>query len=181
MSQETVKDALQKTIAAIKANPANGKVVFEAATRLKQDVLCAASVRQFAPMMVDEPPELGGTDTAMNPAELLLVALGACQEIVYAAYSAFLGVALDEVKVTLKGDLDARGMFGLDPSVPPGYQRITYETGIRTAADEATIRKLVQVVEGHCPLLDTIKRPIDVVGSVILNGRPLGQLERRAA
>jgi uncharacterized OsmC-like protein len=181
MSQQSVKEALQATIAAIKANPANGKVVFEAATQLKQDVLCAANVRQFAPMMVDEPPELGGTDTAMNPAELLLVALGACQEIVYAAYASFLGVQLDEVKVTLKGDLDARGMFGLDPGVPPGYQRITYETGIRTPADEATVRRLVQVVEGHCPLLDTIKRPIEVLGNVVLNGRPLALSERMAA
>jgi uncharacterized OsmC-like protein len=181
MSQESLKSALQKTIAAIKSNPANASLVFAANTELQTDVLCAATVRDFLPMAVDEPPELGGSDTAMNPAELLLVALGTCQEIVYAAYAAVLGVELDEVKVSLKGHLDARGMFGLDGSVPPGYQRIAYETTIRTSADEATVRKLVQVVEGHCPLLDTIKRPIDVSGAISLNGRPLMTLERQAA
>lgn len=180
MTQQSLKSALQQTVAAIKADPATGQLVFRAETALEEDVRCSARVRAFAPMTVDEPPELGGADAAMNPVELVLVALGTCQEIVYSAYAAFLGIQLDEVKVTLRGDLDARGMFGLDAAVPPGYRAIGYETQIRAAADEATIRRLVDVVENHCPLLDTLRRPIPVDGRVTLNGRSLDALRAAA-
>src|ERR1700757_300629 len=81
MSQESLKAALQNTIAAVQKNAAVARLVFKAQTSLEEDVRCTAKVREFAPMLVDEPPELGGGDAAMNPVELVLVALGTCQEI----------------------------------------------------------------------------------------------------
>ena len=44
---------------------------------------------------------------------------------------------------------------------------------IESSADCEAIRKLVGVVENHCPILDTLRRPIEVVGSVFLNGESL--------
>ena len=43
-------------------------------------------------MLVDEPRDIGGSDEAINPVELVLVALGTCQEIMYAAYAAVMGI-----------------------------------------------------------------------------------------
>lgn len=171
MSQETVKAALLQSIAGIQGNPGAAKVVFRADTRLEEDVRCSAQVRGFAPIIVDEPPELGGQDAGANPVELLLVALGACQEIMYSAYASVMGVSLDSVKVKLRGYLDLRGLFGIDAAIPPGYQKVVFETEISSAADEETLRKLVQTVESHCPVLDTLTRAIAISGSVKLNGR----------
>jgi uncharacterized OsmC-like protein len=173
VSQEILKEALQNKIAAVQNNPAAARLVFRARTQLIEDVKCSASVRSFPTMLVDEPRDIGGGDEAMNPVELVLVALGTCQEIMYAAYAAVMGIQLDELKIDVRGYLDLRGLFGLDETVPPGYQKITYETTIVSPADAATIQKLIETAEAHCPLLDILKRPQDVSGTITLNGQRL--------
>ena len=105
--------------------------------------------------------------------ELLLVALGTCQEIIFSAYAAVMGIPLDAVSVNVKGLLDIRGMLAMDESIVSGYQHVAYETMIESSADCEAIRKLVGVVENHCPILDTLRRPVEVVGSVFLNGESL--------
>ncbi|TRZ58174.1 MAG: OsmC family peroxiredoxin [Rhodocyclaceae bacterium] len=170
MSQASLKEALSKTVAGIQQNPLMSRVVFEAETALVEGVCCTGKVRNFAPIVVDEPPELGGQDKGANPVELLLVALGSCQEIMYAAMASMMGIKLDEVKVNLKGSLDLKGLFGMDPAIPPGYQKITYETILKSSAPEEELRKLIDAVETHCPVLDTLVRPIEVTGKVTING-----------
>ena len=169
MSQQSLKEALSKTVKGIQDNPVMSRVVFEAQTALVEDVRCTGQVRSFAPIVVDEPPELGGKDKGANPVELLLVSLGTCQEIMYSAMASMMGIQLDEVKVSLKGSLDLKGLFGMDPSIPPGYQKISYETILRSPAPEAELRQLIEAVESHCPVLDTLVRPIEVTGKVTIN------------
>jgi putative redox protein len=173
MSQESVKAALMQAIAGIQANPGAAKVVFRADTQLEEDVRCVARVRDFPPIVIDEPPDLGGADAGANPVELLLVALGACQEIVYSAYAAVLDIPLTSVKVNLRGYLDLRGLFGIDPAIPPGYQKILFETEVNSPADTASLRKLVHTVETHCPVLDTLVRAVEVSGRITVNGQLL--------
>jgi uncharacterized OsmC-like protein len=170
MSQASLKEALSKTVADIQQNPLMSRVVFEAETALVEGVRCTGKVRNFVPIIVDEPPELGGQDKGANPVELLLVALGSCQEIMYAAMASMMGIKLDEVKVNLKGSLDLKGLFGMDPAIPPGYQKITYETILTSSAPEEELRKLIEAVESHCPVLDTLVRPVEVSGKVTING-----------
>lgn len=171
MSQETVKTALMQAIAGIQSNPGAAKVVFRADTQLEEDVRCSAKVRDFAPIIVDEPPDLGGADAAANPVELMLVALGACQEIMYSAYASVMGVQLNSVKVNLRGYLDLRGLFGMDAAIPPGFQKVIFETVVDSPADMETLKKLVETVESHCPVLDTLVRAIEVSGQVTINGQ----------
>lgn len=181
MSQASVKQALLKTIGGIQANPKTAKVVFRAATEWVEDVRCSASVRNFAPMAIDEPPELGGQDSAPNPVELVLVALGTCQEIMYSAYASVMDIQLDSVKVNARGYLDLKGLFGLDDNVPAGYSRITFETELESPADDNALRKLVETVESHCPVLDILARPQSVTGTAKIRGRELHKLETDAA
>lgn len=173
MSQESLKAALTKTIGAIQENPAASRAVFRAETEWQKDVCCTARVRNFAPIAVDEPPELGGSDTAPNPVELLLVALGTCQEIVYAAYASVMDIPLSGVKVDVKGYLDLKGLFGMAPDTPPGFQRVTFDTKLSSPAHEDELRRLVEVVESRCPVFDTLTRAIEVKGKVSINGAVL--------
>ncbi len=176
MSQESVKKALLTTIEAIQKNPKCSHAVFRAATEWAEDVRCLVKIREFAHLSVDEPAELGGTNVAPNPVELVLAALGTCQEIMYSAYAAVMGIQLTKVSVDVKGYLDLKGLFGMDESVPAGFRKICYETSIESPADSETLRKLVQVVESHCPVYDTLARAIEVTGSVSLNGKTEGAL-----
>jgi uncharacterized OsmC-like protein len=172
MSQ-TLVDAMREKIAFLEKNPQFAKAVFKASAELVGGTQVDAKVRQHPPMRIDEPPELGGTDTGPNPVELLLVSLGSCQEIVYSLYALMMGIELESVVVEVKGHLDVRGLFGIGEGVPPGFQKISYETRIASKASPEMIERLVKTVETHCPSLDTLKRPIEVGGTVVLNGQPL--------
>lgn len=170
---DRVKTALTDTMQRIQSNPQSARLVFRAESDMIAGVCCSAKVRDFDALIIDEPPELGGENTGMNPVELVLAALGTCQQIMYSAYASVMGVPLKSVKVSVKGYLDLHGLFGMNETVPPGYDNIRYETIIDSDADPETIRKLAETVEKHCPVLDIICRAIPVSGNITLNGNKL--------
>jgi len=173
MAKADLKAAVIKSTEAIKANPKAANVFFKANTELLEGVRCSAQVRDFPPMIIDEMPQLGGKNAGPNPVELLLVALGTCQEVMYSAYAAVMGIHLDSVKVTLKGDIDLKGMLGLDENTPSGFNKIVFKTDIESGADEETLLDLIEAVEEHCPVMDTILREITISGSAAVNGKAL--------
>lgn len=92
-----------------------------------------------------------------------------------------MGIPLETVVVNVKGFLDVRGLLAMDESIESGYQHITYETIIKSSAESEAIRTLADMVETYCPLLDTLRRPIQVDGRLILNGQPLDMELKNAA
>ena len=101
---------------------------FSAATSLVDEYRTKVNIREFS-LDVDEPPLIGGTDTGPTPVELVLAALGTCQEIVYATYARVLDIPLDGVEVTAEGRIDLRGFFGV-ADVPAGFQDVTFTVDI---------------------------------------------------
>src|SRR3954454_11799749 len=63
-------------------------------------------VRELAPQYADEPASLGGTDTATNPVEQILGALGACLAIGYTAGAIGRGIDLRGLELDLTGRID---------------------------------------------------------------------------
>ena len=96
------KDVFTGTQTALGADPAQAQATFEAQSRQGHGLDSAVTVRQFT-VGVDEPAGLGGQDTAPNPVEYVLAALGACQEITYRLYADALGIPLNGVSVKLAG------------------------------------------------------------------------------
>lgn len=176
-TQEALKTALTEVIAGIKKDPKSSKAVFRADCSLEEGVRCSVKVRDFEPLTVDEPQVLGGGDAGMNPVELILGALGTCQQIMYAAYAAVLGLEIEELSVQCKGNLDLHGLFGLDENVPPGYSEIRFETNVKSPESKEKILQLVEIVESHCPVLDIVVRPIPVRGKALLNGEVIHSQE----
>lgn len=177
VSRETVRAALESCIAGVQEDPQNAKVVFTARTRLEEGLRTTSKVRHFPEMTVDEPPSFGGTDKGISPAEVLLTALGTCQEIMYSAYASVMNIELDELEVICHADLDLHGMLALDESVPSGFTEIRFETRIKSQESPDRIRELVDMAQSHCPLLDTIIRPVQVLGKAYLNGALISNLD----
>jgi len=169
MSQQSVKAAIQQTAAAVNADAAAGMVKYKATTQWEGDVRCTANVRDFETMTIDEPAAFGGDDAAMSPADVVLVALGTCQEIMYAALASAMDIQLDECKVDVTADLDLKGLMGMDSDVPPGLLAMDYQVHLKSPASEEQLKELIDVVERQCPLLDTLTREIKVTGKVNIN------------
>lgn len=68
----------------------------------------SVSTRQFT-IKVYEPADPRGADTAPNPVEYILAALGSCQEITYRLYADALGIPVRSVSVKLEGEIDLCG------------------------------------------------------------------------
>lgn len=113
-------------------------------------------------VIVDEPPQLGGSDAGPNPIELMLAALGACQEITYKAYASAMGIPLDSVSVSLEGEIDLRGFFGVDDRVRAGFQAIRGTVTLESEAPAADLARLKAAVDAHCPVLDMLSEPVPV-------------------
>lgn len=149
------KDIYEKTQAGLRQAPENATAVYTVQTRQVDGFRSEAALRQFN-VTVDEPEALGGGDAGPSPVELLLAALGSCQEVTYRLYADALGIPLDSVSVRLTGNLDLRGFFAVDTQVRPGYQSIEATVAIDSPASDADLARLKETVDRHCPVLDII-------------------------
>jgi uncharacterized OsmC-like protein len=88
----------------------------------------------------DEPPSLAGHDRGANPVEHLLAALAACLTTTIVYHAAIRDIKIESLESELEGDIDLRGLFGLDPKVRSGFQNIRVNFKVDT--DAANIEKL---------------------------------------
>jgi uncharacterized OsmC-like protein len=142
-----LKEIISETQAALRADPTKAVATFASSSQLKEGLRSEAKLRDHK-VTVDEPASLGGTDKGPNPVELVLAALGSCQEITYRAYATALGIPLDGVRVELAGDLDLRGFFAVDDTVRPGYQAIRGTVHLSSSAGVEALERLRQAVPG---------------------------------
>ena len=160
-----MSDALKQIITDIQAkfiaDPETAKTTFESDSSLQEGLHSEIKLRDHT-LTIDEPESLGGTDKGPNPVELVLAALGSCQEITYRAYATALGIPLDKVSVKLKGDIDLRGFFGVDDSVRPGYAAVRGTIHIESPATDEQLQMLRGAVNAHCPVLDIMTKPVPV-------------------
>jgi putative redox protein len=150
------------TAAALATAPEKGQVTFRAESRQAAGLRSDVRVRSFKAIPVDEPPALGGADSAPNPVEYALAALATCQEITYRLHADALGIQLDGVAVTVEGDIDLRGFFGVDPSIRPGFTAIRGFVSLDSPAPASDLRRLQDHVNAHCPVLDLVSAPTPV-------------------
>ncbi len=151
------KSFFEQMQATLAENTHAGHVKFTSDSHQVNGLKSHAKLRNFE-LTVDEPPGLAGTDQGPNPVELILAALGTCQEITYRFYAAKMGIPLDRVSVTVRGSLDLRGFFAVDDNVRPGYKSIESLVTLDSPAPQEDLARLVDAVEQHCPVLDVLTR-----------------------
>lgn len=144
---------------------------FKAKTFLKENIRVETESRNHK-VIVDEPANLGGTDKGMNPVELLLSALGACQSIVARTYAKKFNIELQNFWVELEGDIDTDGFLGKS-DVRPGFQSIRYTFHIETTASKEKIEAYKEFIESHCPVGNTIASPVDLVSQEVVIENPV--------
>ena len=151
------------TARAVEADPANAAVVFKASATGGADdgVASEIDLRSFR-VRVDEPPTLGGANSAANPVEYYLAALLSCQVVTYRFWAARLGIEIGDLSLAAEGDLDVRGFFGLDESVRPGFGAVRVTVEISGPASDDDYRRLRDAVEQHCPVQDLTVNPTPV-------------------
>lgn len=163
-----LKDVINDAQQMYRADAGKAKVVFRTSSSLGGRFRSDVSIRDHS-LIIDEPKSIGGSDAGPSPVEVILAALGSCQEITYRAFATALGIELDGVSVVLEGDIDFRGFFAVDESVRPGYESIRAVVTIESSAPAGELEKLREVVNSHCPVLDILSNPVPVAIDFVVN------------
>jgi uncharacterized OsmC-like protein len=148
--------------AALTSDPERRKTVWRSRVRWQGGFQNTAESREHAPVRVDEPTALGGSDTAPNPAELLLDAVGTCLSIGYVLNAAARGIELKGLELDVEGDIDLGVFAGVVEDGNPGYSQIRVRAHIDSDAAPEALQALHDHVVRTSPVCNTVARPVAV-------------------
>ena len=173
-------DALRGAISTVAADPAKGMTHWQVASQWcggsRSDTLVKScgvggqTVPRDFTISIDEPIELGGTNQFANPQEYLLAALNACMLVTYVSYCSLEGITLDELRIETEGDIDLRGLFGLDPTVQPGYDELRYTVHIRGNGTPEQFEKIHRTVMATSPNRFNLASAIPLRSRLVIGG-----------
>jgi uncharacterized OsmC-like protein len=123
-------------------------------------------IRDFPASYADEPELLGGTNTAPNPVEQLLGALGSCLSIGYTANASLLGIQIEELRIELEGHIDLPVFLGLREG-HAGYPDVAISVYLKADAPHETVEELHQQVLRTSPVGQTIEKSIPLRAKLI--------------
>jgi uncharacterized OsmC-like protein len=171
--------ALGEVVEAIEKDPTRAIVGFDVTTRwagqtrsetmVEGYTLAGERIARMHKIVIDEPCQLLGRDSAPNPQEMLMAAFNACIMVGYVAGASLRGIQLESVEIETRGQLDLRGFLGLSDDVPPGYEEISYEVRIKSDGSLEQFDEIHQAVLKTSPNYFNISRPVRVNATLRTN------------
>jgi uncharacterized OsmC-like protein len=122
-------------------------------------------IRDLPAHVVDEPPQLLGDDTAPNPTEALLAALGSCVAVGIQANAVARGWTVNAIEVELEGDINITSVWGTGDLSPKPLGLTAVRLKARVDIDGASDTELDTLIEHAAtwsPVLNTVKNPVPV-------------------
>jgi len=147
-----------------KANP-DSIVTLKAKTICEGQFRNLTYIRNLEPYVIDEPPHLLGEDTAPNPSEALLAALGACLSVGIHANATARGIALSKLELALEGDINVTAVWGvgdLSADKRLGFTAIRVTIDVEGDALPETLQDIVAHANKWSPVANTLRNAVAV-------------------
>ncbi len=160
-----LKTSIERSIRAMKLRPNVGQGTATTTVRVRSGVTCDIEDGPWK-LVGDEAPGDGGAGLGPDPGVFGRAALGSCLAMGYAMWAAKLEIPVESIEVVVEADYDARGRYGVDDSVAPGWTALRYTARITSPAGEEKVRELVEFADRHSPLLDDFRRAVPVTGEL---------------
>ena len=109
-----------------------------------------------------EPPVLLGDNEGANPVEFLLHALAGCVTTTFVLHATARGIRIRSIATEMEGDIDLRGLLGLDDRVSPAYEQIRIRMDIQADCTDEELDELLAYTKDHSPVCNTVCRPVPV-------------------
>lgn len=121
-------------------------------------------IRNLPAHVIDEPPQLLGDDTAPNPSEALLAALGSCIAVGIHANAVAQGIAISSLELELEGDLNITSVWGTGHTGPKpvGFTAIRVRVKLDAGAEREALAGLVAHAVQWSPVTGSIRNPVPV-------------------
>jgi uncharacterized OsmC-like protein len=144
-------------------DPAAAVITLRAEARAAEGIACRVDTGK-AMVEAGLHPATGGSGTQACSGDMLLEALVACAGVTLKAVATAIGIELRDATITAEGDLDFRGTLGVAKDAPVGFREIRLKFDLDTDASAEQKKKLVELTERYCVVLQTIRKtpPISV-------------------
>jgi uncharacterized OsmC-like protein len=159
--QERIRTAFERNVKALSLRPSIGRGTAVTKARLREGLTCEIEDGPWR-LVADMGEKHGGAAAGPNPGVLGRGALASCMVVGYAMWAARLGVRLETLEVEVQTDYDARGEYGVDDDVAPGYTRMRWIVTVESEAPEADVMSVLEKAEKHSPYLDLFRNPQDL-------------------
>jgi uncharacterized OsmC-like protein len=153
--QAPIKDRYKK-------DPAAAVITLRAQGRLGEGIACRVDTGK-ALIEAGLHPATGGSGLQACSGDMLLEALVACAGVTLKAVATAIGIELKDAKLTAEGDLDFRGTLGVAKDAPVGFREIRLKLDLDSNASEEQLKKLVELTERYCVVMQTIRAAPRVV------------------
>jgi uncharacterized OsmC-like protein len=148
-----------------KSDPALAVVTLRAEGRLGEGLACRVDTGKGL-IEAGLHPASGGSGMQACSGDMLLEALVACAGVTMNAVATALGISLRDAKVTAEGDLDFRGTLGVTKDAPVGFREIRLKFDLDSDAPSEQLKKLLELTERYCVVLQTIRAAAPVRASL---------------
>jgi uncharacterized OsmC-like protein len=139
-----------------KNDPAAAVITLRAQGRMGEGIACRVDTGR-ALVEAGLHPATGGSGQQACSGDMLLEALVACAGVTLKAVATALGIRLDDARLSAEGDLDVRGTLGVAKDAPVGFREIRLRFELDTDAPAEQQKKLIELTERYCVVLQTIR------------------------
>ena len=115
----------------------------------------------------DHPELFSADNNGATPVEILLASLASCLTGGIAAVAQNRGIQLHSVRCSIEGDMDVRGILGIDTDVRNGFSGIMVTYAVDADASPADIEALVAQSQKRSAVFDIVTNPTNVTVEVI--------------
>ena len=119
-------------------------------------------IRDLPPYIVDEPPALLGDDTAPNPSEASLAALGSCLAVGIHANAVARGITIQKLELELEADINITAVWGTGDTSPKpvGFDAVRVRVTMDSDASDAARDELIAHATKWSPVANTFTKPV---------------------
>jgi uncharacterized OsmC-like protein len=119
-------------------------------------------VRSLPAHVIDEPPALLGDDTAPNPSEASLAALGSCLAVGIQANAVARGITIRSLELELEADINITAVWGTGDTSPKpvGFDAVRVQVHLDADAPQAQLDDLIAHATKWSPVANTFTKPV---------------------
>ena len=78
------------------------------------------------------------------------------------------GITLESLEIETDGEIDLRGFLGIDPAVPPGYERLSYVVRIKGSGTDEEFAEIHAAVMAISPNFYNVSQAVALKPTLIV-------------
>jgi len=117
---------------------------------------------------VDEPTQLGGINCAANPQEYLMTGVVSCIAVTFMAGATANQIAIDSLKMQLKGEINLQGFLGLNNEQHAGFQELELDIIVKGEGSQEDFDNLLNQVKKYSPNFNNMQNEVRIKPNLVI-------------